>query len=329
MKKLWKGLCMVALAGVLTLTGTPFYGPGLVEVVRAAGDTYTVSVSSGYLALRTKPSYDVNNEIGKLYNGDTVTVQEYTGGGYWWVYSPKYDRCGYVNNDYLVSSAPKSLGSYTVSVASGYLALRTEPSYDSRNEIGQLYSGDTVEVKEKTNDTYWWVYSPKYGRNGYVNRNYLLGAGSSASAPAATSSSGTTYNVTLDAGYLALRSSMEFSKDNEIGRLYNGDTVKLQEKSGDTYWYVYSPKLDKYGYVNKKYLKGASGTPSSYIAKMTVTVAKGYLALRTKPAYDASNEIGELYSGDTFYVTEKGGKYWYGYSPKYDKYGYVNGSYLY
>ncbi|MBQ1493158.1 MAG: hypothetical protein IIZ39_14485, partial [Blautia sp.] len=189
----------------------------------------------------------------------------------------------------------------------------------------QLYSGDTVDVKEKTNDKYWWVYSPKYGRSGYVNRNYLVGAGGSVS----TSVSGTSYNVCVDAGYLALRSSMKFTKDNEIGKLYNGDTVKLQEKSSDTYWYVYSPKLDKYGYVNKKYLEGASGAPSSYIAKMTVSVAKGYLALRTQPSYDASNEIGELYSGDTFYVTEKGGKYWYGYSPKYNKYGYVNGSYLY
>ena len=31
----------------------------------------------------------------------------------------------------------------------------------------------------------------------------------------------------------------------------------------------------------------------------TVSVAKGYLALRTAKAYDASNEIGELYTGDT------------------------------
>ena len=63
---------------------------------------------------------------------------------------------------------------YTVSVAKGYLALRTAPAYDERNEIGELYTGDTVVVKDKSNGTYWWVYSPKYNRNGYVNKNYLV-----------------------------------------------------------------------------------------------------------------------------------------------------------
>ena len=35
---------------------------------------------------------------------------------------------------------------YTVTVASGYLALRNAKAYDSSNEIGELYTGDTVEV---------------------------------------------------------------------------------------------------------------------------------------------------------------------------------------
>lgn len=327
MKRLLKGTAAVLAAAALTLFGTGMKDAAPVAQVSAAGNTYTVSVASGYLALRTYPAFDSSNEVGQLYNGDTVTVQEYTSGGYWWVYSPKYDRCGYVNNDYLVakggSSSSSSLGTYTVSVSSGYLALRTAPSYDAANEIGQLYSGDTVDVKEKSTDKYWLVYSPKYGKTGYVNRSYLIGAGSS-------SVGGKSYTVKLDAGYLALRSSMVFTKDNEIGKLYNGDTVNLQEKSSDTYWYVYSPKLDCYGYVNKKYLDGATGgIPSSYIAKMTVSVKKGYLALRSKAVYDSSNEIGELYTGDVVYVTEKGSKYYYVYSPKYEKYGYVNKSYLY
>ena len=68
----------------------------------------------------------------------------------------------------------RSAPTYTVSVASGYLALRTAPAYDDRNEIGELYSGDTVQVIDTTsNSTYWWVYSSKYGREGYVNKNYL------------------------------------------------------------------------------------------------------------------------------------------------------------
>ena len=62
---------------------------------------------------------------------------------------------------------------YTVSVAKGYLALRTAKAYDENNEIGELYSGDTVQVQDTSDSTYWYVYSPKLNKSGYVNKNYL------------------------------------------------------------------------------------------------------------------------------------------------------------
>ena len=68
---------------------------------------------------------------------------------------------------------------YTVKVDKGYLALRTAPSYDESNEIGELYTGDTVERCGGSSGKYWWVYSPKYGREGYVNADYLVGASTS------------------------------------------------------------------------------------------------------------------------------------------------------
>ena len=67
-----------------------------------------------------------------------------------------------------------SMPTYSVSVDKGYLALRTEPAYDEANEIGELYTGDVVRVKDKSNGKYWWVYSPKYGKSGYVNKDYLV-----------------------------------------------------------------------------------------------------------------------------------------------------------
>lgn len=90
--------------------------------VEASSNTYEVSVSKGYLALRSSMAYDSSNEIGELYSGDLVEVTEYTNGDYWYVYSPKYDCWGYVNNDYLVSLYSQSGGysystSYTVSVS--------------------------------------------------------------------------------------------------------------------------------------------------------------------------------------------------------------------
>ena len=60
-----------------------------------------------------------------------------------------------------------------VSVASGYLALRTEPTYDSANEIGQLYTGDKVQLVGAISSSYITVYSPKYNTTGWVNAGFL------------------------------------------------------------------------------------------------------------------------------------------------------------
>ncbi|MDO4344436.1 MAG: hypothetical protein Q4C50_06485 [Eubacteriales bacterium] len=308
---LLKWLLLFALALCLTFTAKSLS-------CSAAGTTYTVSVSSGYLALRTAKSFDRANEIGELYTGDTVEVSDTSDSTYWYVYSPKYGKYGYVNKNYLISAS--SYATYTVSVSSGYLALRTAKSFDRANEIGELYTGDTVQVYDSSDSTYWYVYSPKHGKYGYVNKNYLYSGNTSRE----------TRTVSVSSGYLALRTAKSFDRANEIGELYTGDTVELVDTSDSTYWYVYSPKYSKYGYVNKDYLvKNSSNSDSSRPVK-TVSVSKGYLALRTAKSYDAKNEIGSLYSGDTVQVMDTSDStYWYVYSPKLDKFGYVNCNYLY
>lgn len=282
--------------------------------------SWTVSVEKGYLALRDAKAYDSRNEIGELYSGDTVELMDNSDSTYWYVYSPKYDKYGYVNKDYLVSSRQQTRSSYwTVSVAKGYLALRTAKAYDSRNEIGELYSGDVVEISDSSDPTYWYVYSPKYDKYGYVNKDYLIAPNNNAN-----------WTVSVSSGYLALRTAKAYDSRNEIGELYSGDVVEVRDSSDSTYWYVYSPKHDKYGYVNKDYLVGGSTRNASMTMTMTVRVSKGYLALRTAKSYDESNEIGELYTGDVVEVHDTSdADYWYVYSPKYDKYGYVNSGYLY
>ncbi len=285
-----------------------------------ASNTWTVSVAKGYLALRTAKAYDASNEIGELYTGDTVEVTDTSDATYWYVYSPKHGKSGYVNKNYLVGGTVSGQ-TWTVSVAKGYLALRTAKAYDSRNEIGELYTGDTVQVTDTSDATYWYVYSPKHGKSGYVNKNYLVGG-------TAPSTAGQTWTVSVAKGYLALRTAKAYDSRNEIGELYTGDTVQVTDTSDATYWYVYSPKHGKSGYVNKNYLVG--GGSGSVGFTRTVSVAKGYLALRTAKAYDEANEIGELYTGDTVQVTDTSDStYWYVYSPKHGKYGYVNKDYLY
>ena len=311
---------LFALAAVLALPAAERE----VQAADPAGETYTVSVAAGYLALRTATAYDSSNEIGELYTGDTVQVYQYTNDTYWYVYSAKYNKYGYVNKNYLIKTEHPAYPSgevCSVKVDTGYLAIRTERVYDAANEIGKLYTGDTVVVTEVSDSTYWYIYSPGLDMFGFVNKDYLIKTGTAAYLP------GKPFGVMVDKGYLALRTEKAYDSANEIGKLYTGNLVIVMDSGNDTYWYVYSPDLKTYGYVNKSYLVAA---PVPAGTKYTVKVDKGYLALRNAQAYDESNEIGKLYTGDSVITTQtQGSTYWYVYAPGLNSYGYVNKNYLY
>ena len=280
-----------------------------------SGNEMSVVVTSGYLALRNAKAYDSSNEIGKLYTGETVNVQDTSDSTYWYVYSSKLNKSGYVNSNYLVYTDLNNAVSLKVKVQSGYLALRTGKAFDSANEIGKLYTGDTVKVTDPRHSQYWYVYAPSLGKYGFVNKDYLVSSGGS--------STGTTMTVKVQSGYLALRNAKAYDSANEIGKLYTGETVQVQDTSDSQYWYVYAPSLGKSGYVNKDYLVGS-------ITTKTVKVQSGYLALRNAKAYDSSNEIGKLYTGETVQVQDTSdSQYWYVYAPSLGKSGYVNKDYLF
>lgn len=344
MKKKLTAILAAAAAAFSLITAAPVLPQTGVEAQAAESyetDEYIVHVQSGYLALRTEQAYDYSNEIGKLYTGDVVEVEEYSSDQYWWVYSPSLDQEGYVNCDYLVPVdsydgyyESEAMGTATVKVQSGYLALRTARAYDSSNEIGKLYTGDKVYIMDDTYDDYWWVYAPTLQLEGYVNKDYLV-RDSSTSVQAIHYIA--TATVRVESGYLALRNARAYDYSNEIGKLYTGETVYIMDETYSDYWWVYSPKLGKQGYVNKDYLTDISTTAVSssstaiyYQSIKIVSVESGYLALRTAPAYDYSNEIGKLYTGDVVYVISySSSDYWWVYSPLLGEQGYVNCHYLY
>lgn len=77
--------------------------------------------------------------------------------------------------DYYIDPDPAPVAeTRTVSVSKGYLALRTAPAYDDSNEIGELYTGDVVELTGSYSGNYAYVYSYKYDTYGYVNCNYIF-----------------------------------------------------------------------------------------------------------------------------------------------------------
>ena len=213
-------------------------------------NTLTVQGTNNYLALRSAKKYDSSNEIGKLNNGQTVTLIRKDSSGYWLVFAPSAGKFGYVNADYLTKPSGSANDMYVAAGMDNYLALRTAMSYNSTNEIGKIHFGQPVEYIDSGNSEYCYVYAPTLGKYGYVNRNYLIKVASGTD----NKISYTSYKVKGVDQYLALRKARAYKDSNEIGKIRNGQRIEHVANGDSTYWFVYAPTLGKYGYVNKNYL---------------------------------------------------------------------------
>lgn len=91
----------------------------------------------------------------------------------------------------------KVADAYTVKVEKGYLALRSKPAYDASNELESLYTGDHFYVMSDYDDTYVYGYSDS-GKEGYVNKNYLVEAYNIASGICVRASEGASFLDTDD-----------------------------------------------------------------------------------------------------------------------------------
>ena len=80
------------------ITGGAYGKQGLYE-----GPWKTVcNLQTGWLAVRTAPCYDYTNEIGQLYNGDSVQIiGNSSGNGYIWVWAPRLNVSGWVNENFI------------------------------------------------------------------------------------------------------------------------------------------------------------------------------------------------------------------------------------
>lgn len=234
-----------------------------------------------------------HNEIQKLDAGTSVTVLAKTSGDFWFVNVTNTKTYGYVKCMELSTSkpvasskaasskaaassgkpattnntnqftcgpgpAPSNYTLYYAKVNSGYLAIRSAKAFDASNELGKMYTGDSVFVVDTSTGTYWYCYSPNLGVYGYVNSDYLVSTSFSAQSTTRNTSDYTVWTVSVNTGYLALRTAPAFDASNEIGKLYSGAVVYVYSYSynnfSDVYWYVYSPGLGKWGYVNSNYI---------------------------------------------------------------------------
>lgn len=106
----------------------------------------------------------------------------------------------------------KAADAYTVKVEKGYLALRSAPSYDSKNELESLYTGDTFYVMSDYDSTYVYGYSDS-GKEGYVNKNYLVEAYNIANGIQTRASQGASY---LETDYFSMYLPGDIDWDYEV-----------------------------------------------------------------------------------------------------------------
>lgn len=220
----------------------------------------------------------------KLKNGYKVSILEETNDSYWYVFDYHSAERGYVRTSYLtddknkvvgVNKEPKDktiVGDYYVQGVNSYLSLRSEPS-SGASLRGKLYNGDKVGLIQKTNGSFWYVYSYGLGQYGYVAASYLTTEDPKAKEeeikkpeepaekeepketekPVSDPTVYEPYTVTGTDEYLPVRLEGNLSA-GEVGRIHNGDSVNVIDSSGGAYWYVYVPSLGQYGYVLGNYL---------------------------------------------------------------------------
>lgn len=114
----------------------------------------------------------------------------------------------------------KAADAYTVKVEKGYLALRSKPAYDASNELESLYTGDYFYVMSDYDDTYVYGYSDS-GKEGYVNKNYLVEVYNIASGIRVRASEGAAYLETDD---FSMYLPGDISWDYEV---VNSDTISI------------------------------------------------------------------------------------------------------
>ena len=144
-----------------------------------------------------------------------------------------------------------------------YLPIYSRPNTGG-DVRGKLNNGDKVGLIEKTNSSFWYVSGN--GVYGWVSASYLTATPPTpepepeptptpepAPTPTPAPDTSNQYKVTGTQEYLPLLNAAA-TDSGEVARLHNGDTVKVLDSSGDTFWYIEVPSTGVKGYVVKDYL---------------------------------------------------------------------------
>ncbi len=263
-------------------------GVSKLKVDNDLGKFLYVSGVADYLPLSEEPGKEGGEELERLTNGTLVTLDEKTDRLYWLVTDYSTGVQGYVSAAYLTSDPDKviklqndslaSLGDigvkeekvqalYYVLNAGVGIGIYSDTSLADDKAIDVLVDGNTVGLVDKFSDNIWRVYDYKGSQYGYMESKYLtdnLEALEMAKEAAAEEEDaakeeeeekdkeekqGPEYYVSWSESALSVRDGPTKETGNQVNRIEYGDVVEVIEETNDTFWYVYIPSLDMYGYV--------------------------------------------------------------------------------
>jgi len=138
--------------------------PLMVDAADMSSRAGTVSVSGGWLNIRSSPSATAP-KLGSLQKGSYITLISRSGD--WWKVEYGKGRFGYCHADYI---RQVSSDTAKVAVSSGSLNVRSGAG-TSHSKIGSLYKGEVVVKLSSSNGWTKILYSGN--RVGYVSTQYL------------------------------------------------------------------------------------------------------------------------------------------------------------
>nr|WP_283244863.1 SH3 domain-containing protein [Gehongia tenuis] len=302
----------------ITLNGSSGGNEGGGNVIQ----TGTVTASS--LNVRKTPSTS-GARLGGLSKGATVNIVGTSGDWYQINYG---SGTAYVHKDYVQvggSGGGNEGGSgggtaaQTATVTASALNVRRSASTSS-GVMGTVRKGQTVEVVQKVNDT--WYQINYNGSTGYVHGSYISINGGSSSGGSGGGSVATSGTAVVTANVLNVRSSASTSS-SVIGTLQKNKTIELVQKVSDS-WYQIKFGSGT-GYVHASYIRITDGSGGTSGGSGTMTVTASSLYVRSGPS-TSSSAIGGLRKGQTVTVLGSEGA-WYKISFN-GRTAYIHGDYV-
>jgi len=172
----------------------------------------------------------------------------------------------------------------------GFLSIRTKPK---GREIGKLYNGDKVKILS-AKGRWYKIEKISSGTVGYAHSNWIRKTSSASSSRTSSTSSNKEGIVNgLDPngdGFLALRSNYKVGR--RIGKLYEGDKVKILDKRGK--WYkVKTVSAGQVGWAHGNWIR--IGIHTTVKTEKTIDYNEVYEELCNDKNAKACNAIGFSY----------------------------------